>query len=146
MLVELLSVPSGLVVITIMPCTDTCFCSLSMWILFNGISQVVLRYISKNPVVFGKYLSSRFQSGLNWMVLCSIVFCCLLVKRRNPFRSFSVFNHSLFSLFSITHSSPFFSITHSLFAITHFSPFCNHSLSPLFATITHLSLRFSCEF
>ena len=38
-----LRVPSGVVVITIMPCTEICFCSLSMRILFNGISQVVLR-------------------------------------------------------------------------------------------------------
>ena len=36
-------VPSGLVVIALVPCTDICCCSLSMRILFSGISQVAVR-------------------------------------------------------------------------------------------------------
>ena len=62
-----------MVVITIMYCTEIWFCSLSMRIVFNGISQDVLRWYFANPTCFCKYLSYGFKSGLNRMVLCSMI-------------------------------------------------------------------------
>ena len=70
-----LRVPSGLVVITIMPlCSDffvLCRCEFCLMVLVVS--------------------ASIFLLGSN-LVLCSICLCCLLVNRRNPFRSFSVLN------------------------------------------------------
>ena len=77
--------------ITIMPFTDICFCSLSMRILFNGISHMVLRWYFAIPIAC-ENLSSGFKSGMNRMVLCAMVYSCLLVKRRKLIRSCSVLN------------------------------------------------------
>ena len=74
-----------LVVVASSPCTDTCFESLVMRILFNGILQILLKQHFAYHSCFCQKLSSGSMSGLNRMFLSSTVSWCLLAKRRNPF-------------------------------------------------------------
>ena len=74
-----------LVVVASSPCTDTCFVSPVMRILFNGILQISLKQHFAYPSCLCQNLSSGSMSGLNRMFLSSTVSWCLLAKRRNPF-------------------------------------------------------------
>ena len=73
-----------LVVVASSPCTDTCFDSPVMRILFSGTLQILLKQYFAYPSCFCKKLSSGSMSGLNRMFLSSMVYWCLLAKRRNP--------------------------------------------------------------
>ena len=66
------------------PCTENSSCSLLLQILFNVLSQIVLRWYFLNPSCFFVTIFPQgAKCGLNRMVLCPIVCCCLLVIRRN---------------------------------------------------------------
>ena len=106
-----------LVVVASSPCTDACFDSPVMQILFNGILQISLKQHFAYPSCFCQNLYSGSMSGLNRMFLSSMVNWCLLAKRRNPFLFVAVsiwWNACVIDLAGQSISSESSSITSSL--------------------------------